>query len=636
MSQTQPSPTALARILIAGLLLLFACLSLYGIRWGLPSSRVDRYLFSGEEPWPGEEIYRLAGATGRFAPQRGADVDVDPLDKSAGERVPLTATDEDVAKIYLRFRLYTNQPDEMITMMALRAMDPSRLRLDPRLYQYGGLFIYPVGVLIRLGGLFGLIDFRGDVTYYLDHPDAFARFYLAARLYSVLWGLIGVWAVYAIARRLADWRAGVLAAFLFTLLPVVVCMAHEGKPHLPGAVLMLLAVLFAMRHLSRLGDSELIRQARRDWWLMCLCCGAAFGMVLSSLPIFVLIPLIAWIKWRGASDAASSQASSRELRPTFALGHAVLETAGGVIIASLVYLVTNPYILINVFANREVLKSNFGNSLAMYEMARMAEGFIRVVELAVEGSTLPIVALGVCAVIVGVVRRNPHMWPLVVPAAVFFLQFVAIGAGKPGEYGRFVIFFSTAFAIGTACLLIRTEARLGPALNWIVGAIVVLWVTLGAMEHLRNFALDRSPRGTRIRAAETIAKFIEDAQRDGVRPAIAVAAEPGPYCCPPMDFRKVDLVLHPGIQNPARQHPGGLPDLPLVRPVDLCIERSDGGPAAPGDPMAVKSEDSCFRRLGLRLGETPISWANKPIEITGLTYAPAVEESPSPTPGEQP
>ena len=109
------------------------------------------------------------------------------------------------------------------------------------------------------------------------------------------------------------------------------------------------------------------------------------------------------------------------------------------------------------------------------------------------------------------------MWPLVVPAAVFFLQFVAIGAGKPGEYGRFVIFFSTAFAIGAACLLVRTKTKLGPTLNWTAGAVVVLWVALGAMEHLRNFALDMSPRGTRIRAAEAVAKFIESAQGDGVR-----------------------------------------------------------------------------------------------------------------------
>ncbi|MCH7885664.1 MAG: cardiolipin synthase [Planctomycetes bacterium] len=89
-------------------------------------------------------------------------------------------------------------------------------------------------------------------------------------------------------------------------MPVVVCMAHEGKPHLPGAVLMLLAVLFAMRHLERsttqragLNPGE---TPTRDRWIMCVCCGAAFGTVLSTWPIFVLIPFVAW---RGSRRAAS-------------------------------------------------------------------------------------------------------------------------------------------------------------------------------------------------------------------------------------------------------------------------------------------------------------------------------------------
>ena len=28
-------------------------------------------------------------------------------------------------------------------------------------------------------------------TYYLDHPEAFAKFYVIARLYAVAWAIIG-------------------------------------------------------------------------------------------------------------------------------------------------------------------------------------------------------------------------------------------------------------------------------------------------------------------------------------------------------------------------------------------------------------------------------------------------------------
>ena len=53
-------------------------------------------------------------------------------------------------------------------------------------------------------------------------------------------------------------------------MPVVVNAAHEAKPHLPGAVLMLLAVLSATNY---------VRTGRRRYWLGAgALCGAAFGM----------------------------------------------------------------------------------------------------------------------------------------------------------------------------------------------------------------------------------------------------------------------------------------------------------------------------------------------------------------------
>ena len=123
---------------LAGIVLLFVSMAVVGIRWGLPSRGIDEYLFGGGEPWSGERIYRLAGAAERNSPVLGADVDVNPLDKSGDGPIELTATEADVASIYLRYRLYTHQPDEMITMMALAGMDPRSLDFDPRLYQYGG------------------------------------------------------------------------------------------------------------------------------------------------------------------------------------------------------------------------------------------------------------------------------------------------------------------------------------------------------------------------------------------------------------------------------------------------------------------------------------------------------------------
>ncbi|MFH1110904.1 MAG: hypothetical protein V1790_17150 [Planctomycetota bacterium] len=682
--------------------------SIVGITWGLPSRRIDKYLFGDGEVWSGEKIYRLAKAEAKFDPTRGADVDVDPITRNRASLpsprpsplkeegvapIPLTATEEDVAKIYLRYRLYTYQPDEMITMMALAGMRPSRLELDPRLYQYGGLFIYPVGALIKLCGLLGLIDVRSDVVFYLDHPDEFGKFYIVARAYSAVWGLIGVLVVYAIARRIAlsrsagfgagdaeirtpsasagsspsgaaddrpvacapgsdsasptrggaasavrsAHRAGVLAALLFTLMPVVVCMSHEGKPHLPGAVLMLLAVYFAMRCAasgnakvedrrskiekntaradvgSRQSAIDICpfqgrpepRRNRQSFWWMCVCCGAAVGMVLSSWPIFVLIPLVAF--------------RAADLSPRARLAH----TIKGVAIGLAVYLVTNPYILINAFVNHEVLRSNFGNSLAMYQIARIGEGFVRVVELTIEGATLPIVLLGTAAFVVAVVRKNSMAIPLVVVATLFLLQFVLIGAGKPAEYGRFGIFTNSALAISAGYTLAGQSTGVYRLFRWTALPFVLIWVALFGGLHLRNFWIDTTEDNSRAAAVRFVQPSWTPLTSRDEQLKVVSFAEPAPYNCPPLNFSAGDMYLIATWDQAQRFGPYGA--VKLIQPVDR-LELRRARIMYPWHRRAKASNTDVYTRTAdspflCWLAQTPISWANKPFDER-LWYLP--------------
>lgn len=661
-----------------------------GIGWGLPSRSIDPFLFGEDEPWPGEKIYRLSGAGAKFSPERGADVDPDPLQRLSPEPVPLTETDEQLARIYLRYRLYTYQPDEMITMMALAGMNPRRLDLDPRLYQYGGLFIYPVGGLIGLFDLLGMIDLRGDVVYYLDNPEEFGKFYIVARGYAAAWGLLGVVVVFGIARRLGGVRTGLIAALVFTLMPVVICMSHEGKPHLPGAALMLLAVLFAMRHLaaaSPLSEGGLRgvtspatkpvpkgvasrhanlpqpllvkeegsgqstattppssdpRSSNRNWWLMCICCGAALGMVLSSLPIFVLIPLVAWLDYR-APRRATSQSPDRKGGDTdentaqWKLdskdGDLVLfilrRTLLGGLIAACVYLVTNPYILINAVINRDVLASNFGNSLAMYDVARVVEGFVRVLELTMEGATLPILLIGMVALVVAITRRNRAMVPLAVTALVFFAQFILIGAGKPGEYGRFGIYTNAALAIGTACLLgAKWPSRNLTQIKPLLLGVIILWVGWCGGGYLSNFRKDCTEEASRlrIRRASPLGPWSDGDSDPWLRElgTVFLTAEPAPYGCPPLPFHKLDVRLVRGVEA-AKSACSSRSDHSVSL---MAVDRTELGPwgppgvVAPARPRILP--EFHYPAWWITRRQTPISWANKPFEIwsAGVPFAP--------------
>src|SRR6266550_6240697 len=173
MSLTPRRSSPKAHGFAVGLVLIIACATfLPGINWGLPSRATDPYLFGTHEIWSGAKIIELAPAESAL----GADVDANPI-ANRTQPILLNATDPQRAEILRRYRLFSCQPDEMITFKSL-----SRIREfhgDPRLYQYGGLWIYPVGVLVKVA-----LSPKSDQAYYLDHPEFFGRFYIVARLYS--------------------------------------------------------------------------------------------------------------------------------------------------------------------------------------------------------------------------------------------------------------------------------------------------------------------------------------------------------------------------------------------------------------------------------------------------------------------
>ena len=353
---------------------------------------------------------------------------------------------------------------------------------------------------------------------------------------------------------------------------------------------MLIAVWCAMRCIE-----QSLREQRRWFSWMCVACGAALGMVLSSWPIFVLIPLTAWWMARGAleNDAGARGAGMLFIR----------RSVSGVAVAACVYLLTNPYIVINALTNREVLRSNFGNSLAMYDISRVLSGLVRVIALTIEGATLPVLLLGVVALVVAFVRRDRAAAPLVVAAIVFFLQFVLIGAEKPAEYGRFGIFTNAALVIAAACLLTSKRFSGNMILRRALPIVVCLWVGIGGAAYLRNFLIDTTDDNSRTSAARRIGRWIDDADRNPSRNFVAVVSDPAPYGCPPLPFASQRVMILPrGYGEGA-----SLRSYLLVQPVDRLSEMSD---ARMGGPRPNSKWWPTW------LSETPISWANKPFVVT--------------------
>ncbi|HEX5242140.1 MAG TPA: glycosyltransferase family 39 protein [Tepidisphaeraceae bacterium] len=594
----------MGRICLPVLLIIAAIVFLAGIKWGLPSRAADPYLFGDRKPWTGAEIINLAGGW-ETRSDVGADVAINPLEHEAGQIVDLNVTDAQRAQIVRRYRLFSYQPDEMVTLRALAGMKPGRLQLDPRLYQYGGLWVYPVGGLLKIASLqkIGFVHLHGDVATYLDHPEQFGRFYIVARFYTVLWALVGVVAIYALMKKLvggAQFPSLATASFIF--MPVVMNMAHEAKPHLPGAVLMLLAVLAGARY---------VETGARRWWIIAgAVCGAATGMVISSAPIFIILPVIIVLRAMIVAKQAPAPlaappagrvqtASTREATPASQStrpGLLIARLAGSILIGAVVYFATNPYVAINLVSNRAVLASNLGNTGAMFTAQLSFAGALNGLRWIALG-TSPVIAivgvLGGLALLVRAIRKRADLSApeisrratgilLAFPALWVAGQCIEFANGQPGEFGRFAILVDVF-------LLIEAFAALGTFLprQWgtVIAIILLLTALIPGVSYLHGFLRDCGPNNNRIQLAQRLSQL----QQHG-SPMMAVFAEPAPYCLPPVDLWKWKLMLLP---KHSTMNDG-------LRVADVAIRTSDFPPAPGAWPL---------------LTATPMSWANKPFAI---------------------
>jgi hypothetical protein len=533
-------------VLIPLLLALLAWLP--GLNWGLPT-RGDA-LFGSRSPWTGAELLALLPPDDPAAP-RGADVDSTPLPAADGRAVVLNATDADRAVIVRRYRLQSKQPDEFINFKAIADM-ARRGDLDPRLYQYGGLWLYPLAGTLKAASWVGLVELRSEPTFYLDHPEAFGRFYVVARLMSVAWGLVGVVAAVWLAGRITrDAFLATIAGVIVATLPIVVNAAHEAKPHLAGASLALLATALATRYVE-VGS-------RRRALLAGAAAGASFAMVVNGVLALVLLPAMVLLR-----PAAWRQRLVHVAVASFA--------------AAGVYVLTNPFVLYNAITRPELLQSNLGNSTAMYAIGVAGVG--RAIELLARGGTMPLLVIAVIGGIALLLRprgrtagaspsrprREPAALLLATLGGVVLLQFVLLADGKPVEYARFAIVPLAGLAIVAVAAMPVMLGHVQIARR--LAALLAGIVAFGGLVQTLEFTMPVGSRGT-----SDVSRL---APPDAPPATVALAWEPAPWSSPPIDLFRHTLVLLPDRRVPADLRTVGVDA--LVAPGNLASQLALRGP----------------------------------------------------------
>lgn len=560
-------PSATTRVV-----LLWALLMLPLLWWGLPTTRDDDLLFGQQPPWKAAR-YDIESDLKRLRTRNaGADTDLNPL-ADRQRIIDLTADDAARAEILRRYRLYSRQPDEMITFRALQRMDPRHGDFDPQLYQYGGGHIYLIGAALAASSLLGIVQVTADAGLYLENPAAFARFYLVARFVSLVFGALMLVAVGKLAGRAGGRSTGWLALLCVALSPVFITAVLEAKPHLPSACLLLWAVLSALDYQAH--------GRLRDALRMGLQAGYAFGLVLTGLAGAAL-----WVALLLAPAAAPRRRT---------LGHLAL--AGG--LALTVYLLTNPYIPYNMLINRGALGSNLSNSIAMYQdqMRHAAAGAARVEELLREGAGAAIPLAGIIGLLLLLGRRPGPTLVGAAPGLAILLMGVLLGAGKPAEFARFLILPVLLLCVATAGLL-TTLARRHLAVG-IVATVIVLGL-MHTPAYLRSFV--RDARGN-TESRHLAGCFLREQMRP--KESVGLLQEPAPYAVPPLDFARRRVLLLPAARPPHLDE-AGLPDW-------LVFTADDDRRHAGAWWRPYYEFEARFPAGSARL--TPIAWADKPVFV---------------------
>ncbi|MGC4032269.1 MAG: hypothetical protein QM754_11165 [Tepidisphaeraceae bacterium] len=543
-----------------------AALVLVGIDWGLPAAETAAPLFGDRPAWDGQALAQFDAD--RVNAGVGADVDRDPVQKTA-EPVPLNPDDAARAGIVRRFKLFSHQPDEMITFMALQQMNPAAREFDPRLYQYGGAWIYPVGGLLKAAGQIGWIDLKADKAFYYDNPAAFGKFYVVARLYTLAGYVLLITTVGMILWRLTkdDAVSGVGAAVV-GLLPVVFAMGHEAKPHIAGCAWVLMTALAAARWV-RSG-------AWRDALLTGLFTGLAGGTVLSA-GIVAVIPMT-MVLLRRETFSLRPDGVGRRIGTLVVVG----------VVAMVVFAVTNPYVILHAVHRDPVLTSNLGNTQAMYRVGDIEDLFRDGALRLLDALSWPMAALAGVAFFMAITRQqrvSPLGILLTVPTLLVLIQFFAFAAGKPGEYARFALLPTATLGMLGVWALSTIRVAWLRRLGLIATPVAVL--AAGTWPYIAAFAADVGPRNTRVKVAEAI-----EALPAGT---LDLWAEPAPYATPAIDLWKWNLRLLPPNAAPTG---------------DVALRAIDDPAALPRVPVGYRRQI-----VTADTPPAPITWANKPFEL---------------------
>jgi len=318
------------------------------------------------------------------------------------------------------------RPDEDVVVG--RAMGILHGTFDPSFANWPHLYVYVAAVWLGLlQPIFGWLGAAAP--------------YLGVRLLDAVLGTVAVVVVYVPGNRAYGQATGLASAFFMAIAFLAVRESHFATIDMPLA----LATTLALYAVVRLTEVDTVR-----WRVVG---GALLGMAAS-------------IKYNGALVFASFAAAEvwQHRRQPRALAVGLVTIAA---VAALVFVVTSPFLLIDLSRFRSSLGYIFGqlSSTNLHEI-----GYIHLPRLLWYTLDPPLFLLAIGGLVYAAVRRTPADWVLL---AFIIATFALIGSGFT-VFARYADPLLPALVILCARLLVESSSRLvKPAVAIGVGMAIV-------------------------------------------------------------------------------------------------------------------------------------------------------------------
>ncbi len=411
-----------------------------------------------------------------------------------------TTLAESPDKRMLRFKLYSVESDEVLSIMMLARMRPAKLRLDPGLFVYGGSYLYPLGAWYFTLAKLGIIKL-GPLAAMAAAPDRMDAVYIYGRLFVLLAVIFSALVFFASARRLVPPATALILLALYLSAPATIVFSQQMKPHWYALLWSNIAVLMVVR----------LYQNRGWRGLELAAAGTALGLAVGSAATYAIFAILLWLAVVLAVRRGSARWRDLAILPAVAL---------------VAFAVTNPYVFINwnlfVAERQQMTTQWFAFTLEP-----------KYLWLFVRNSLLP--GLGVA---LGIAVMGAAVWQLVRGAALerwtaagLLATIVAVGYFTASLSGWHINLRYAPYLLPVGLLFIGTT--LGARRNLVLGAILVLTLAQTAPMWLATRDEDSPRHSTRLAAARWIGVNIPAGAAVRVE-----STNPAPFEVPPFDFAR--------------------------------------------------------------------------------------------------